>query len=102
MAVLTNVMNTHGGVNTVGLCHSVQVCVKDLFKNLGMDDTGVKSKIAGINHMAWLLEVTKDGVDLYPEIKRRAREKQNEKHHDMVRLRNDAELRLLHYGILRA
>ncbi len=35
--------------------------------------------------MAWLLEVTKDGVDLYPEIKRRAAEKQKEKHHDMVR-----------------
>ncbi|MBM7563834.1 alpha-glucosidase/alpha-galactosidase [Paenibacillus sacheonensis] len=85
MAVLTNVMNTYGGIKTVGLCHSVQACVKDLFKNLGMDDTGVQSKIAGINHMAWLLEATKDGVDLYPEIKRRAREKQKEKHHDMVR-----------------
>lgn len=86
MAVLTNVLITHGGVQTVGLCHSVQVCVKDLFENLGMDATGVRSKIAGINHMAWLLEVSKDGVDLYPEIKRRAVEKQKEKHHDMVRL----------------
>ncbi|QYR23326.1 alpha-glucosidase/alpha-galactosidase [Paenibacillus sp. sptzw28] len=86
MAVLTNVMNTQGGIKTVGLCHSVQVCVKGLFENLGMDQTGVKSKIAGINHMAWLLEVSRDGVDLYPEIKRRAREKQQEKHWDMVRL----------------
>lgn len=85
MAVLTNAMITLGGVRTVGLCHSVQVCVPDLFKNLGMDPAGVQSKIAGINHMAWLLEVTKDGVDLYPEIKRRAAEKQKEKHHDMVR-----------------
>lgn len=85
MAVLTNVMNTYGGVKTVGLCHSVQTCVSDLFKHLELDATGVKSKIAGINHMAWLLEVSKDGVDLYPEIKRRAREKQKEKHHDMVR-----------------
>jgi len=85
MAVLTNVMNTHGGVNTVGLCHSVQVCLPDLFKHLEMDASGVKFKIAGINHMAWLLEASKDGVDLYPEIKRRAAEKQKEKHHDMVR-----------------
>ena len=31
------------------------------------------AKIAGINHMAWLLEITdRDGNDLYPEIKRRA------------------------------
>ncbi|ANE48329.1 alpha-galactosidase [Paenibacillus swuensis] len=85
MAVLTNVMNTYGGINTVGLCHSVQACVPEMFKNLGIDSTGVQWKIAGINHMAWLLEVTKDGQDLYPEIKRLAREKQNEKHHDMVR-----------------
>lgn len=85
MAVLTNVMNTYGGVNTVGLCHSVQVCVPHIFEHLGMDHSGVQWKIAGINHMAWLLEVKKDGVDLYPEIKQRAREKQKEKHDDMVR-----------------
>jgi alpha-galactosidase len=85
MAVLTNVMNTYGGVKTVGLCHSVQVCMPHLFRSLEMDPTGVQTKIAGINHMAWMLECTKDGVDLYPEIKRRAREKQKEKHNDMVR-----------------
>ncbi|MFC6335205.1 alpha-glucosidase/alpha-galactosidase [Paenibacillus septentrionalis] len=85
MAVLTNAMNTIGGIKTVGLCHSVQVCVPHLFDALGMDHNGVESKIAGINHMAWLLEVKKDGVDLYPEIKRRAAEKQKEKHYDMVR-----------------
>lgn len=85
MAVLTNVMNVHGGIKTVGLCHSVQVCVPHLFDALGIDQTGVVAKIAGINHMAWLLEVTKDGQDLYPEIKRLAKEKQQEQHDDMVR-----------------
>ncbi|MBD3917598.1 alpha-glucosidase/alpha-galactosidase [Paenibacillus sp. PR3] len=85
MAVLTNVMTSVGGVKTVGLCHSVQVCVPHLFDSLGMEFAGVETKIAGINHMAWLLEAKKDGVDLYPEIKRRAIEKQKEKHHDMVR-----------------
>jgi len=49
-----------------------------------MDPTGVQWKIAGINHMAWLLEVTKDGVDLYPEIKRRAFARPTP-HNDMVR-----------------
>lgn len=85
MAVLTNVMNTVGGIKTVGLCHSVQTCVSDLFDALDMNKDGLKTKIAGINHMAWLLEVSRDGVDLYPEIKRRAAEKQKESHHDMVR-----------------
>ncbi|MDQ0902116.1 MULTISPECIES: alpha-glucosidase/alpha-galactosidase [unclassified Paenibacillus] len=95
MAVLTNVMNTYGGVRTVGLCHSVQACIPELFKSLGLEKEGVKAKIAGINHMAWLLEVTKDGVDLYPEIKKRAIEKQKEKHNDMVRF--EMMLKFGHY-----
>ena len=85
MAMLTGTMLHGSKIKTIGLCHSVQSCVPDLFKDLGMDSTGVQSKIAGINHMAWLLEVTKDGKDLYPEIKERAKEKQKEKHEDMVR-----------------
>ena len=85
MAVLTGVMNRFTAIKTVGLCHSVQVCTNELFKSLGMDSEGVQEKIAGINHIAWLLEVTRNGEDLYPEIKRRAREKQKTKHHDMVR-----------------
>jgi alpha-galactosidase len=85
MAVLTNAMNTYGGVKTVGLCHSVQACMPKLFEALDMETEGVRTKIAGINHMGWLLEATKDGVDLYPEIKRRALEKQKEQHSDMVR-----------------
>ncbi|SFO88938.1 alpha-glucosidase/alpha-galactosidase [Salibacterium halotolerans] len=86
MSALTKVMTEYGGIHTVGLCHSVQMCVPELFQLLDMDDTGVTSKIAGINHMAWLLEVQRDGVDLYPEIKRRAKEKQKKSHDDMVRL----------------
>jgi alpha-galactosidase len=85
MAVLTGVMNRYSKIKTIGLCHSVQVCTKELLKSLGMDSEGVQEKIAGINHMAWLLEVKRNGVDLYPEIKRRAKEKQKTQHSDMVR-----------------
>ena len=51
----------------------MQVCASTLLNELGIgyDDT-VQWKIAGINHQAWLLECTRAGVDLYPEIKRRA------------------------------
>ncbi len=89
MAILSGYMQRYTGVKTVGLCHSVQVCVRDLFKGLDMTDKyeGHISKIAGINHMAWLLEIKdKDGNDLYPEIRRRAKEKNaTTKHDDMVR-----------------
>ena len=89
MAILSGYMQRYTSVKTVGLCHSVQVCVRDLFKGLDMTDKyeGHISKIAGINHMAWLLEIKdKDGNDLYPEIRRRAKEKNaTTKHDDMVR-----------------
>ena len=70
MAMLTGYMQRYTNVKTVGLCHSVQVCTSTLLKNLGIPSEGVTDKIAGINHMAWLLEVRdKDGNDLYPKIK---------------------------------
>lgn len=89
MAMLSGYMQRYTGVKTVGLCHSVQTCSRDLLTGLGMEDQleGRRELIAGINHMAWLLKITdKDGRDLYPEIKRRAAEKNAaEKHKDMVR-----------------
>jgi alpha-galactosidase len=85
MAALTATMIRYGGVKTVGLCHSVQVCASHLLESLDMETNNIQWKIAGINHMAWLLEITRDGIDLYPEIKRRAKEKQKTKHDDMVR-----------------
>ena len=89
MAILTGYMLRYTGVRTVGLCHSVQVCTERLLKDLGMEDRleGASDWIAGINHMAWLLDVRdKDGRDLYPEIRKRALEKNaSEKHEDMIR-----------------
>ena len=89
MAMLTGYMLRYTKIKTVGLCHSVQGCSKGLLEKLGMEDKveGRTDVIAGINHMAWLLDVRdKDGNDLYPEIKKRAKEKNaTEKHGDMVR-----------------
>jgi alpha-galactosidase len=94
MAMLTGAVLRASDVRAVGLCHSVQVCVPHLLRGLGMDENmpGLKHQIAGINHQAWLTEVTADGKDLYPEIKKRARAKNAkarkagaEKHGDMVR-----------------
>ena len=89
MAMLTGYMLRYTGIRTVGLCHSVQACSHGLLTSLGMEDKleGRKELIAGINHMGWLLKIQdRDGNDLYPEIRRRAREKNaSEKHWDMVR-----------------
>ena len=89
MAMLTGYMQRYTRVKTVGLCHSVQGCSRGLLESLDMADKleGRRELIAGINHMGWLLEIRdKDGNDLYPEIRKRAKEKNaGEKHWDMVR-----------------
>ena len=94
MAMLTGAMLRGSSVRTVGLCHSVQGCAHGILSHLGLAEEVKKLqwKIAGINHQAWLLEITDGGRDLYPEIKARAaalladaRKKGGPKHWDMVR-----------------
>ncbi len=87
MAMIAGYMQRYTNVKTIGLCHSVQVCSKDLLKALDIQVDGFVDKIAGINHMAWLLEITDmQGNDLYPEIRKRAAEKNAAGvHNDMVR-----------------
>ena len=61
MATLSGYMQRYTNVKTVGLCHSVQHCATSVLKAVGIDPATVKrpfrEKIAGINHMAWLLEL---------------------------------------------
>lgn len=88
MAMLTMGVLKATNIKTVGLCHSVQVCVPELFEHLGIaeeyDLNDFQWKIAGINHMAFLLEITKNGEDFYPTIRKLAEEKANP-HKDSVR-----------------
>ncbi|MDR1092653.1 MAG: alpha-glucosidase/alpha-galactosidase [Clostridiales bacterium] len=87
MAMLSGYMQRYTGVKTVGLCHSVQSCLPSLADWLQMPELndGATYKIAGINHMAWLLEVKgKDGGDLYPALKKRFNEVKPK--NDLVRL----------------
>ncbi|MEA4887873.1 MAG: alpha-glucosidase/alpha-galactosidase [Clostridiaceae bacterium] len=89
MSMLSGFMQRYTGIKTVGLCHSVQCCSQTLLTELDMTDKLERRKelIAGINHMGWLLQIRdRHGNDLYPEIRRRAGEKNAQsKHHDMVR-----------------
>jgi alpha-galactosidase len=91
MSILTGYMQRYTKVKTIGLCHSVQICVPRLLKMFGLEEYTDKCvwEIAGINHMAWLLSLKgQDGFDLYTEIKRRNLDEsgQYNKSKDLVRL----------------
>ncbi|HOJ32475.1 MAG TPA: alpha-glucosidase/alpha-galactosidase [Candidatus Hydrogenedentes bacterium] len=84
MAIVTGAILKGTSVRAVGLCHSVQSCARHLCAELDMPHDDLQWRIAGINHQGWLLEISRHGQDLYPEIKRRA-ELPEYKHKDAVR-----------------
>lgn len=84
MAIVTGAVQKASNIKCIGLCHSVQVCAKELLEGLNIDTDGIRYKIGGINHQAWLLELCQNGKDIYPEVRRRA-EARSERHGDMVR-----------------
>lgn len=74
MAMLSGFMQRHTCIKCIGLCHSVQVCAGRLLSNAGFDIRKFKRinwKIAGINHMSWLLELKDGNKDLYPMLRKK-------------------------------
>ena len=75
MAMATGYLNALG-LQTVGLCHSVQGTTRMLARTLGVPYEEVSYVCAGINHQAWVLSFRHGGEDLYP----RLREVMTERH----------------------
>jgi len=61
-------------MKAVGLCHSVQGTSISLANYLEIPYEEMEWKCAGINHMAWFTELTHQGKDMYPVLKRKAKE----------------------------
>ncbi len=67
MAILCWAVARASPIRTVGLCHSVQGTARDLAADLGVDR--LDYRCAGINHLAFYLELSHRGCDVYPELR---------------------------------
>ncbi|MEM6637866.1 MAG: alpha-glucosidase/alpha-galactosidase [Pseudomonadota bacterium] len=56
-------------VRQVGLCHSVQNTVEELANDLDIEKSDMRYRVAGVNHVAFFLELTQGGKDLYPALR---------------------------------
>jgi len=78
MAMLTWVHHAATSVRNVGLCHGVQGTSQGLAKRLDIPYEEMSFLCAGINHLAWFLELRRGDEDLYPELRRRLGKKLDE------------------------
>ena len=61
-------------MKAVGLCHSVQGTSMSLAAYLDIPYEELEWQCAGINHMSWFTELTRQGKDMYPVLKKKAQE----------------------------
>jgi alpha-galactosidase len=70
MAIACWAIARGSSIRTVGLCHSVQGTARDLAADLGVPAFELEYVCAGINHLAFYLELRHRGRDMYPELRR--------------------------------
>jgi alpha-galactosidase len=68
MAMLGWAIALESPIRTVGLCHSVQGTARDLAADLALAPGELEYRCAGINHLAFYLELSHRGRDVYPEL----------------------------------
>ena len=74
MAIITWAINDYTRVKTIGLCHSVPHTAIQLAKYMGVPKEEVSYWVAGINHMAWFLELKWQGKDAYPLLREKLKD----------------------------
>ena len=71
MAIISWAVNEYTHIKYAGLCHSVQHTSSELAKYIGAPYEEISYWVAGINHMAWFLELKWSGNDAYPLLRER-------------------------------
>jgi alpha-galactosidase len=74
MAMNCWALNRASPIRTVGLCHSVRGTAAQLARDIGVPVEEINYLAAGINHIAFYLKFERNGEDLYPLIRKVARD----------------------------
>ena len=70
MSMLIKAVTEVSPIRTVGLCHSVHWTVRAIADYLDVPWEEIDHESAGVNHLAFLLRLERNGEDLYPALRR--------------------------------
>jgi len=59
-------INEISSIKNIGLCHSIPYTIEQLASYINVPVEEINYKVAGINHMAWVLVFERKGENLYP------------------------------------
>jgi alpha-galactosidase/6-phospho-beta-glucosidase family protein len=68
MTTLTRVVNQQTSIKTIGLCHELIGVRHRLAKMMAVEPGQITTRVAGINHLIWILGMTIDGKDAFPQL----------------------------------
>ena len=74
MAIISWAVSDYTHIKNVGLCHSVPNTAHTLAGYMGVPYNEVSYWVAGINHMAWFLELKWRGQDAYPLLREKLKD----------------------------
>ena len=74
------------GFPVIGLCHGVKNGEKRIARFAGLDTKKISSYALGINHMVFIHDLRYDGMDAWPEVKRKLKELNVSKAYDSVEI----------------
>ena len=69
MSVICRTLEKTTDLKVVGLCHGIEGTTRRIaeFMHVAVDELSVRA--AGINHLQWILDLTRNGEDFYPDFK---------------------------------
>ncbi|HEX2282493.1 MAG TPA: hypothetical protein VHG52_12110 [Thermomicrobiales bacterium] len=74
LTALVRAVHKSSPIRCAGLCHGVLHTREAIAHDLGLDPAELNLTAAGINHLAWVLDLRHDGQDVYPRFRELVRD----------------------------
>lgn len=71
MGAVVRAVQKYTSINIIGYCHNTASAQRLFARTLGVDKDELDLRIAGVNHMVWLLDILHKGKSVYKKLKKK-------------------------------